>query len=69
MQLQNAAHLKKMIEEYDDQRTEVLKEASVKFHAIEEGYKNQYNESMKQIESEQQELALESAEESLENIQ
>jgi hypothetical protein len=65
VQLQNAAHLKKMIDEYEDQRVEVLKGAFTKFKDAGQSYADQYNDAMQKVEEQEKEMALKNAEESL----
>jgi len=68
VQLQNATRLKDLIDEYDSQRIEALKDALIKFQNSNESYTNQYNDAMRQIEAEEQKKAVDSAEGNLKQI-
>lgn len=67
-QLMNASHLKHLISEYENQHTEVLKDAERRFDALEKGYVKQYNEAMSQAETQDRESALKNAEDSIANL-
>jgi hypothetical protein len=68
VQLQNAMHLKNLIDEYDRQMIEALKDALLKFRSVEDEYEKQYNEAMQRIESQGQNADIKDAESFLNNI-
>jgi DNA-binding SARP family transcriptional activator len=68
VQLQNAAHLKKVIDEYDSQRTEALKDAFRRLRTAEKTYEKQYYGIMKKIEAEEKGKDTDNAESALKQI-
>ena len=67
-QIQNAAYLKKMVDEYEDQRIQALEEASKKLKEVESGYIQAYKETVRQMESEDKTADDKTADEELKNL-
>jgi uncharacterized Ntn-hydrolase superfamily protein len=67
-QLQNAAYLKKMVDEYEDQRIQALDEASKKLKEIKNGYLQTYKEAFRQMESEDKNEDGKNADDELNNL-
>ncbi|MCK5600785.1 hypothetical protein KAR91_02885 [Candidatus Pacearchaeota archaeon] len=67
-QFQNAVHLKGLINEYDDQRSAVLKDAQEQFKAIEGKVEQKYKEAYKQAEEKEEIESQKNAEEALKQI-
>ena len=63
-----ADQFKALVDEYDEQRMNALKEALEKFKEAEDHLDQQYKEAYQKIEAEEQKKAMESAEESLKQI-
>lgn len=67
-QFQNAVHLKGLINEYDDQRNAVLKDAQEQFQKIEDNVEEKFKEAYKQAEDKDALESQKNAEEALSQI-
>lgn len=67
-QLQNAVHLKDLIEEYDDQRRTALKDAAEHLEFVEKQYDEAYKSALKKAEGLEKKEDIKSAEDILGKI-
>ncbi len=66
--LKDAAYIKKMIDEYDDQRMIILRQAADEFKKVEDHLNQQYEEARQKAEVREHKAEMESAEASLKQL-
>jgi len=68
VQLQNAAHLEKLIDEYEDQRVEVLSQAAKKFMEVENKYQDGFKNALKSAEAEEKKASADKIDKLIEDL-